>query len=102
MELVLTGRKLSAAEAEKHGLVSRVVPAASLLDEAISIASDIARNSMPVVALAKECINRAYESSLSDGLLFERRVFNSTWGLKDRAEGMTAFEQKRKPQWKDE
>ena len=102
MELVLTGRKLSASEAEKHGLVSRVVPAANLIDEAISLASDIARNSMPVVALAKECVNRAYETSLAEGLLFERRVFNSTFGLADRAEGMDAFEQKRKPQWKDQ
>ena len=101
MEWVLTGRKFSAHEAEKAGLVSKVVPSAELLDEAVKIATEIAKHSGPVIALAKECVNVAMESSLSEGLLFERRVFHGTWGLEDRKEGMSAFLEKRKPVWSD-
>ena len=100
MEWVLTGRRFSAIEAEKAGLVSKVVPSDKLLDEAIEMAEEIASYSSPVIQKAKECVNRSYESSLSEGLLFELREFHSTWGLEDRKEGMTAFSEKRPAVWK--
>jgi enoyl-CoA hydratase len=100
MEWALTGKRFSAIEAERAGLVSRVVPAAQLLDEAIKLAEEIASLSSPVIQITKECVNRSYESSLSEGLLYERRLFHSTWGLADRDEGMKAFSEKRKPEWK--
>lgn len=100
MEWALTGKRFSAIEAERAGLVSRVVPAAQLLDEAIKLAGEIASLSSPVIQITKECVNRSYESSLSEGLLYERRLFHSTWGLADRDEGMKAFSEKRKPEWK--
>jgi enoyl-CoA hydratase len=102
MEWVLTGKRFSAAEAERAGLVSRVVPSGKLVEEAIKLAEDIASLSSPVIQVAKECVNRSYESTLNEGLLYELRQFHSTWGLKDRKEGMTAFAEKRNPDWKHE
>jgi len=99
MEWVLTGRRFTAQEAEKAGLVSRVVPSENLVPEAIRLAEEIASLSSPVIQVAKECVNRAYESSLNEGLLYELRQFHSTWGLDDREEGMKAFVEKRKPVW---
>ena len=101
MDWCLTGRMIDAAEAERSGLVSRVVPADKLLDEAMACAHKIASYSLPVIMKIKESINRAYESSLSEGLLFERREFHSTFGLDDQKEGMRAFVGKRKPDFRD-
>lgn len=100
MEMVLTGRMMDAAEAAQCGLVSRVVPAADLVDEALRVAAVIAGLSDPVVAMAKDVVNRAFETSLAEGLVVERRVFHSTFALDDRAEGMAAFAEKRKPQFR--
>src|SRR4030088_390539 len=100
MDWCLTGRMIDAAEAERAGLVARVVPADKLFDEALAVATRIAGLSLPVVLKIKEAINRAYESSLSDGLLFERREFHSTFALEDQKEGMRAFVDKRKPDFK--
>ncbi len=97
MDWCLTGRMIDAAEAEKAGLVSRVVPADRLLDETMAIATQIASYSLPVVMKVKEAVNRAYESSLAEGLLFERREFHATFALDDQKEGMRAFVEKRKP-----
>ncbi|MDB5394436.1 MAG: enoyl-CoA hydratase [Rhodospirillales bacterium] len=97
MEMCLTGRMMDAVEAERSGLVSRVLPAAELVDEAIKTAAKIASLSRPVVLMAKESVGRAYETTLSEGVLFERRVFHSTFALDDRKEGMTAFAEKRPP-----
>ncbi len=99
MDLCLTGSNLSAEEAERAGLISRVVPAVSLLDEAMATAEKIAGYSLPVAMMIKESVNRAYESSLNEGLLFERRVFHASFALEDRREGMSAFLDKRKPQF---
>jgi enoyl-CoA hydratase len=100
MDWCLTGRMIDAAEAERSGLVARVVPAERVLDEALSVAAKIASHSLPVVLKVKEAINRAYESSLGEGLLFERREFHSTFALDDQKEGMRAFVEKRKPDFK--
>src|SRR5262252_6446738 len=100
MDWCLTGRMIDAAEAEKSGLVARVVPADKLLDEALAVAAKIASYSLPVVLKVKEAINRAYESSLAEGLLSERREFHSTFALEDQKEGMRAFVEKRKPDFK--
>ena len=97
MDWCLTGRMIDAAEAERAGLVSRVVPADRLLDEVLAIATQIASFSLPVVMKVKEAVNRAYESSLAEGLLFERREFHATFALDDQKEGMRAFVEKRKP-----
>ena len=97
MDMVLTGRMMDATEAERSGLVSRVVPAAELLSVTLAAAQTICELGGPSVALAKECVNRAYEASLSDGVMFERRVFHSLFGTADQAEGMDAFMAKRKP-----
>jgi enoyl-CoA hydratase len=97
MDLCLTGRTMDAAEAERAGLVSRVVPAASCLDEALAIAGQIAAFSLPSVMMLKEAVNRAYESPLSEGLLFERRVFHALFATDDQKEGMRAFLEKRAP-----
>ena len=97
MDWCLTGRMIDAAEAERSGLVARVVPAAEVEKEALAVAAKIASFSLPVVLKIKEAINRAYESSLSEGLLFERREFHSTFALEDQKEGMRAFVEKRKP-----
>ncbi|KAH7729196.1 ECH-6 protein [Aphelenchoides avenae] len=100
MEMCLTGTyKLSAEDALKRGLVSKVVPPADVVPEAIKTAEKIAENSPLIVQLCKEAVNRAYESTLQEGLLFERRFFHATFGTKDRKEGMTAFGEKRKPNW---
>ena len=100
MDWCLTGRMIDAAEAERSGLVSRVVPADRLEEEALAVAAKIASFSLPVVLKIKEAVNRAYESSLSEGLLFERREFHSTFALEDQKEGMRAFVEKRKPDFK--
>ena len=97
MEMVLTGRMMDAEEAERSGLVARVVPARDLLDEAIRIAEAIAAKSQPIVAMAKEAVNVAFESSLAEGIRFERRAFYATFATADRLEGMTAFSEKRSP-----
>ncbi len=95
MDLCLTARMMDALEAERAGLVSRVVPAERLLDEALAAAETIASYSLPVVMMIKESVNRAYESSLAEGLLFERRVFHAAFSLADKREGMSAFLEKR-------
>eukprot|EP00403_Amphidinium_massartii_P008541 CAMPEP_0178411182 /NCGR_PEP_ID=MMETSP0689_2-20121128/21363_1 /TAXON_ID=160604 /ORGANISM="Amphidinium massartii, Strain CS-259" /LENGTH=268 /DNA_ID=CAMNT_0020032381 /DNA_START=251 /DNA_END=1057 /DNA_ORIENTATION=- len=101
MLLVLTGDMISAEEAKEAGLVARIVPKEGLLDEAEKVAAVIASYSSPVVQLAKEAVNFAEESSLADGLRFERHLFHATWGLADRKEGFTAFAEKRAPAWKN-
>ena len=100
MDLVLTGRMMDAAEAERAGLVSRVVPADKLLDEALAAANQICEYSLPVVMAAKESVNRAYETTLNEGVLFERRIFHSLFATEDQKEGMSAFVEKRKPKFK--
>jgi len=100
MELILTGRMMDAAEAERAGLVARVVPAASLMEEAMKVAETIASMSLPSVVAAKEAVNRAFETSLAEGVLFERRVFHSLFATEDQKEGMAAFVDKRPPKFK--
>ena len=100
MDLVLTGRMMDAAEAERAGLVSRVVPADKLIDEALAAAERIAEFSLPSVMMAKEAVNRAYESPLAEGMLFERRLFHALFATEDQKEGMAAFVEKRKPKFK--
>ncbi|MFG1378499.1 enoyl-CoA hydratase [Xanthobacter autotrophicus] len=95
MEMCLTGRLMDAAEAERAGLVSRVVPAADLLDEALKVAKVIAGMSAPVAMQTKESVNRSYETTLAEGIRFERRVFQSQFGVADQKEGMAAFIEKR-------
>lgn len=97
MELCLTGRNMGAQEAEQAGLVARIVPLEQLLPDALATAEKIAANSLPVAMMIKESINRAYESSLQEGLLFERRSFHATFAMQDQKEGMAAFIEKRKP-----
>jgi enoyl-CoA hydratase len=99
MDLILTGRMMDAAEAERSGLVARVVPAASLLDEALKVAETIASMSLPSVLAAKEAVNRAFETSLAEGVRFERRVFHSLFATHDQKEGMAAFIEKRPPKF---
>ena len=95
MEMTLTGRMMDAAEAERSGLVARVVPVASLMDETMKIAATIASMSLPAVMMAKEAVNRSFETTLAEGVLFERRVFHSLFATKDQKEGMAAFVDKR-------
>jgi enoyl-CoA hydratase len=97
MDLVLTGRLMDAQEAERAGLVSRVVAADKLVDEALAAAATIAQYSLPSVMMAKEAVNRAYEVPLSEGMLFERRLFHSLFATQDQKEGMAAFLEKRRP-----
>jgi len=97
MDLCLTGRMMDAAEAERSNLVSRVVAADKLMDETLAVAERIASMSQPVAIMAKEAINRAYETTLSDGINVERNLFHSTFALEDRSAGMAAFIEKRKP-----
>lgn len=97
MDLVLTGRMMDAAEAERCGLVSRIVAPEALLDEALKAAGKIAGFSLPATMMAKEAVNRAYETTLAEGLRFERRLFHSMFALDDQKEGMAAFAEKRKP-----
>jgi len=99
MDVILTARLMDAAEAERAGLVSRVVPNDKLLDEALAAATVIAAYSLPAVLMAKEAVNRAYEAPLSEGLLFERRLFHSLFATVDQKEGMAAFVEKRAPQF---
>ena len=100
MEMVLTGRMMDAQEAERSGLVSRIVPLAELVDEAIKVAQQIADLSLPIVMMAKESVNRSYETSLAEGILFERRTFHAAFATEDQKEGMAAFVEKRKPAFK--
>src|SRR5215831_16060811 len=100
MDLVLTGRMMDAQEAERAGLVSRVVPAAQLMDEAMAVAKQVASLSLPSVMMAKEAVNRAYEAPLAEGMLFERRLFHALFGTEDQKEGMAAFIEKRKPKFR--
>jgi enoyl-CoA hydratase len=100
MDLCLTARMMDANEAERAGLVSRVVSADRLLDEAIEAATIIAGFSLPAVMMAKEAVNRAYETTLSEGVHFERRLFHSLFATEDQKEGMAAFVEKRKPVFK--
>ncbi len=101
MDLILTGRMMDAAEAERAGLVARVVPAASLMEEAMKVAETIAAMSLPSVLSAKEAVNRAFESPLAEGLRFERRVFHALFATEDQKEGMAAFVEKRPPKFKN-
>ena len=100
MDLILTGRMMDAAEAERCGLVSRVVPAADLMTVTLAAAHTIAAYSKPSVLMAREAVDRALEVSLAEGLLYERRVFHSLFATEDQKEGMAAFVEKRKPQFK--
>ena len=99
MEMCLTGRLMDAAEAERSGLVARVVPAADLLAEALKTAETIAAMSLPAVMMVKECVNRAYETTLAEGIRFERRVFHAMFATDDQKEGMAAFVDKRAPKF---
>jgi enoyl-CoA hydratase len=101
MDLCLTGRMMDAVEAERSGLVSRVVPAERVLEEALEAATVIAAYSLPSVMMAKESINRAYETTLNEGVLFERRVFHSMFATDDQKEGMNAFVEKRQPRFRN-
>jgi enoyl-CoA hydratase len=101
MEMCLTGRMMDAAEAERSGLVSRVVPAASLIAEAMKAAESICSKSLPAVMMTKESVNRAYETTLAEGIRFERRVFHAMFATADQKEGMAAFAEKRKPQFRN-
>ena len=101
MDLCLTGRMMDAEEAERAGLVARVVPAAKLMDEAMKAAAKVASLSRPAVLIAKEAVNRAYETTLAEGIRFERRMFHASFAMEDRKEGMEAFVEKRKPTWKN-
>ncbi len=100
MDLCLTARMMDAAEAERAGLVSRVVPAERLLEEALAAATTIAGFSLPAVMMAKEAVNRAFESSLAEGILHERRLFHSLFATADQKEGMAAFVEKRAPEFR--
>lgn len=101
MDMNLTGRFMGAEEAERSGLVSRVVPAKKLIEDALNTAQKIAEKSMLTTIAAKEAVNRSYETTLSEGILFERRVFHSMFATEDQKEGMAAFLEKREPQFRD-
>jgi enoyl-CoA hydratase len=101
MDLCLTGRMMDAVEAERAGLVSRIVPAVELLSEAVRVAEQIASMSRPVAMMIKESVNRAYETTLAEGVRFERRLFHSTFATADQKEGMAAFIEKRKPAFRN-
>jgi enoyl-CoA hydratase len=101
MEMCLTGRMMDAAEAESSGLVSRVIPADELVDEAMRVAEKIADFSLPIAMMTKESVNRSYETTLTEGVRFERRVFHSMFATEDQSEGMAAFVEKRSPQFKN-
>jgi enoyl-CoA hydratase len=101
MDMCLTARMMDAAEAERAGLVSRVVPADKLMDEVLGAATTIADMSLPIAMMIKESINRTYETTLSEGVQYERRLFHSTFAMQDQKEGMAAFMEKRPPVFKD-
>ena len=101
MDRLLSGRMMDAEEALRAGLVSRVVPADGLLDEALALAERIAEMSSPVLAMAKDAVNRAFETTLTEGVRFERRLFQSTFATDDRREGMAAFVEKRQANFSD-
>ncbi len=101
MEMCPTGRMMDAAEAERAGLVSRVIPAADLLEEAMKTAAAIAGMSLPIAMMTKESVNRSYETTLAEGIRFERRVFHAMFATADQKEGMSAFVEKRKPEFKN-
>ncbi|MCY4317801.1 MAG: enoyl-CoA hydratase [Alphaproteobacteria bacterium] len=100
MDMCLTGRMMDAVEAERAGLVSRVVPADKLIDTAVEVAASIAAKSRPATMITKECVNRAFEVPLAEGVRFERRMFHSTFATQDQKEGMAAFIEKREPAFK--
>ena len=99
MEMCLTGRIMDAEEAERAGLVSRILPSDQLVEEAIKSATQIANLSRPIVLMAKESVNKAYETTMAEGVKFERRLFHSTFATADQKEGMAAFAEKRTPKW---
>ncbi|MCC2097838.1 MAG: enoyl-CoA hydratase/isomerase family protein, partial [Hyphomicrobiales bacterium] len=101
MEMCLTGRMMDAQEAEQAGLVARIVPTAELLDKALELAATIASMSLPMTMMAKEAVNRAYETTLAEGLRFERRLFHSAFASEDQSEGMVAFVEKRKAEFRN-
>lgn len=101
MEMCLTGRMMDAAEAERSGLASRVVPTDQLVEEALKTAGEIASMSLPATMMTKEAVNRAYETTLAEGVRFERRLFHSMFATEDQTEGMAAFIDKRQPQFRD-
>jgi len=101
MEMCLTGRMMDAAEAERSGLVARVVPVAQLMDEALKLAERIAGMSAPIAMMVKECVNRAYDTTLSEGLRVERRLFHAAFATEDQKEGMAAFVEKRPPNFRN-
>ena len=101
MDLILTGRMMDAQEAERAGLVARVVPAASLMDEAMKVAETIAAFGLSSVYAAKESVNRAFETTLAEGVRFERRVFHALFATEDQKEGMAAFVEKRPAKFKN-
>ena len=101
MEMCLTGRMMDADEAERAGLVSRVVPLADLMTEVMKVAEKIADLSRPAVMMAKESVNKSYETTLVEGVKFERRLFHSTFAMEDQKEGMAAFSEKREPNFKN-
>jgi len=100
MEMCLTGRMMDADEAERAGLVSRIVPVDELVDDAVKTAAKICSFSRPMTMLAKECVNRAYETTLAEGIRYERRMFHACFATEDQKEGMAAFAEKRKPAFK--
>jgi enoyl-CoA hydratase len=102
MEMCLTGRMMDASEAERAGLVSRVVPLADLIEDALKTAATIAAMSLPAAMMTKESINRAYETTLAEGVRFERRVFHAMFAMADQTEGMSAFVEKRPPNFRNE
>jgi enoyl-CoA hydratase len=101
MDMCLTARMMDAAEAERAGLVSRIVAPEKLLEEALAAAATIAGMSMPIAMMIKESVNRAYETTLSEGVQYERRMFHSTFGTEDQKEGMKAFLEKRLPRFRN-
>ncbi|MED5299687.1 MAG: enoyl-CoA hydratase-related protein, partial [Pseudomonadota bacterium] len=101
MEMCLTGRMMDAEEAERAGLVSRVVPLADLMPEVMKVAQRISELSRPAIMMAKESVNKSYEMSLAEGIKFERRLFHSTFATDDQKEGMAAFSEKREPNFKN-
>ncbi|MDQ3185170.1 MAG: enoyl-CoA hydratase-related protein, partial [Pseudomonadota bacterium] len=101
MDMCLTARMMDAAEAERAGLVSRVVPATKLMEETLAVAAAISAMSLPIIMMIKESVNRAYESTLTDGVQYERRLFHSTFATDDQKEGMKAFIEKRLPSFRN-